>query len=251
MAKLSIISCFRSDHYTEFHEHQLIELGRHAEVEIICVCQDQDILNHLKFVIKDIKLVIDDGIGVYPAFNKGLEQVEGKYFCFFNANDKIEVQNIKKVIEVCRYSCFDLLFLNGFYGNHDLSQRYQYIFKKPIKRVTLGMPNVHGATFFSSAVAKNTKFDTRFKTYSDLLHINQILLMNNITYNVINIDWYTLRDGGISSFILSNIREKYLVLQLLRINQIQALIHLARSIFIKLLSNSFGKYWYIIRRKLK
>lgn len=250
-AELTIISCFRPDEYSKFHERQLVKLSRHLGIEIICVCQDPTILNNLQFRCTNMKFVIDDGKGVYPAFNKALDHVEGKYFCFFNVNDKIEVQNTEEVIDACRKSFFSLIFLNGFYGDHNLSQCYRYNFKKPIKSVSLGMPNVHGATLFLSKVAKKQKFDTRFKTGADLLHINNILSLDDSSYDVIDIDWYTLRDGGVSSAIFSNIQEKYLLFRYLRINRMQAMYHLMRSILIKIVSRILGKYWYLFRKNLK
>lgn len=248
---LSIVSCFRAEDYSDFHECQLLQLGQHAEIEIICVCQDEMILGRLERKIVNFTALKDDGKGVYPAFNKGLERVKGKYFCFFNAHDKIELQNLNTVVDVCKNSNFSILFLNGFYGSHDLSRRYRYIFKKPNNSFLLGMPNVHGATLFKNNQAFNLKFDIRYKTCADLKHLNILFSDLEIKYHCVDVDWYTLSDGGVSSVAFNNIFEKYTLYRELNVGRFIAVRHLLRSTIIKILSNILGHKWYSIRALLK
>lgn len=247
---LTIIAAFRASDSTRSYLNSLSKLASYDNVEVVCVTDDVGVfalmgVNANKFVIAQ-----DNGAGVYNAFNIGLSRASGRYYSFYNAGDQIEIDNLPKVLSVLKGETSDLLFFSGYYGSNISSERYQYLIteRKLESRVLYSMPNVHGAIFFKTSSCSVHKFNLKYKTAADLFQLNMIFRSEKCVYRIIDIDWYTLVSGGVSSKILMPSLEKFEIHKELRVNPVKSVLIILRSIIIKIITKVMGDSWYAFRR---
>lgn len=250
---LTVIAAFRASDADQEYFNSLLKLAERDAVEIVCVTDDVSVFGHFHVDIRHFSVTQDDGTGIYSAFNLGVSSAKGKYYSFYNAGDYIELGHLPALLATLREDTSDVLFFGGYYGSHKNAERYKYTTNTLAleQRFFHSMPNVHGAIFFKRASCAMYRFNLDYKTAADLLQLNEIFTNEKCTFRVIDLDWYTLKSGGVSSQILVPSIEKTRLYKELGISPVMSFLLITRSIVIKLLTRFMGDYWYVLRRLIR
>ena len=98
--KFSIITvCKNEEKYIEKTIQSVLnQTYKNFELIVVDGHSTDNTLNILKKYKSQIKLIFDDGKGVYSAMNLGIKQAVGDFICFVNGNDFFYDDNVLAVI---------------------------------------------------------------------------------------------------------------------------------------------------------
>ena len=117
-----------------------------------------------KYSNKIDKIIINDEVGIYQAFNIGLKYARGKWINYMNAGDFFLSRNtLKQIFDNRKYSC-DVLY-SGCYIEYPNFKKYEP--SLPIKYLNRQMAFSHQSSFVKLNLNKKNKFNTFYNLSAD------------------------------------------------------------------------------------
>jgi glycosyltransferase involved in cell wall biosynthesis len=160
-----------------------------------------EIKNHLSSGIDGYWLSEPDS-GIYNAMNKGIRKANGEYLLFLNSGDALYNQNtLRDVFN----SNFNEDIVSGkaqiFSAETNKNKSYPGISKEDMSLSKLLETSLnHQATFVKRELFdKYGCYDETFSVVSDWVFILKTIIMNNATYNYLNMDIATIEPSGVST----------------------------------------------------
>lgn len=102
--------------------------------------------------------------GIYDAMNKGIRAAKGEWINFMNAGDRFENMGVLE-----QFSEYNLIYLKAVYGNTKFvtKQGVGYRTAKDVHYISKDMPTSHQSFFIRTEIAKEFRFDLKYKYAAD------------------------------------------------------------------------------------
>lgn len=102
--------------------------------------------------------------GIYDAMNKGILVAKGEWINFMNAGDRFENRGVLEQFSEC-----NLTHLKAVYGNTKFvtKQGVGYRTAKDVHYISKDMPTSHQSFFIRTEIAKEFRFDLKYKYAAD------------------------------------------------------------------------------------
>lgn len=102
--------------------------------------------------------------GIYDAMNKGIRAAKGEWVNFMNAGDRFENMGVLE-----QFSEYNLIYLKAVYGNTKFvtKQGVGYRTAKDVHYISKDMPTSHQSFFIRTEIAKEFRFDLKYKYAAD------------------------------------------------------------------------------------
>lgn len=102
--------------------------------------------------------------GIYDAMNKGIQVSTGEWINFMNAGDRFENMEVLELFSEYNFAC-----LKAVYGNTKFvtKQDTNYSTAKDVHYIGKDMPTSHQSFFIRTEVAKEFRFDLKYKYVAD------------------------------------------------------------------------------------
>lgn len=150
--------------------------------------------------------------GAYDAMNKGLSMATGDIVGFLNSDDFYTSDDVLQKVA----STFEENDIDAVYGDihyvkaEDLSKRVRYyssrFFARPLMR--FGLMPAHPSFYCRrTAYLKYGGFDTSYKIAADFENLLRLIYIHRIRTKYINMDFVTMRVGGISTAGMASRRQ--------------------------------------------
>ena len=136
-----------------------------------------------------VRVLQDQGIGIYNAMNIGLFNAIGEFVVFLNAGDQL-IRNISLQEIIKKLNKVDVLFMG-----YQIRER---TFKpNSFQKFVYKMPTSHQAIVFKQDVHKNFPYDLNYKIAADFDVLHR-LKKCGYTFNTDNTIFVSIETGGIS-----------------------------------------------------
>ncbi len=149
-------------------------------------------------------IISENDKGIYDAMNKGLDIANGDYIAFLNSGDKY-VDNFNHLVSELKNKEYDIYSfgINFLIPNEEMLYKSpKLINKKNYDPQHMYLP--HPGLFIHKNVFKKVgKFNTKYKSASDLEFINRIVLLFNYELLIIDKALVNFMSGGTSYSIIS------------------------------------------------
>ena len=96
-------------------------LAGKIDYEIVSVVRDLDTFTGIGN--SDLKLLLEDGPGIYRAMNLGLQQAKGQYIYFIGQDDILLPDSVTAIISGSKDNA-DVIIANVFWGNGRIHRNY-------------------------------------------------------------------------------------------------------------------------------
>lgn len=131
--------------------------------------------------------------GIYNGMNKGIKVAKGEYLIFMNSGDTFYDDHV--LADVFSYgSEADFIV-----GNHIVGQDVHFSPDEVTCRYMFRTALYHQATFIKASNFKDQLYDERFKIVADWAHMFRCLIIDNASYQHVNVIVCRCEDGGISA----------------------------------------------------
>ena len=131
--------------------------------------------------------------GIYNGMNKGIKVAKGEYLIFMNSGDTFYDDHV--LADVFSYgSEADFIV-----GNHIVGQDVHFSPEEVTCRYMFRTALYHQATFIKASNFKDQLYDERFKIVADWAHMFRCLIIDNASYQHVNVIVCRCEDGGISA----------------------------------------------------
>lgn len=131
--------------------------------------------------------------GIYNGMNKGIKVAKGEYLIFMNSGDTFYDGHV--LADVFSYgSEADFIV-----GNHIVGQDVHFSPEEVTCRYMFRTALYHQATFIKASNFKDQLYDERFKIVADWAHMFRCLIIDNASYQHVNVIVCRCEDGGISA----------------------------------------------------
>tara|TARA_B100000900_G_scaffold177945_1_gene150875 strand:- start:3822 stop:4643 length:822 start_codon:yes stop_codon:yes gene_type:complete len=138
---------------------------RNFEYIVVYTLSNDDTWEIIKKYSKKIdKIIINDEVGIYQAFNIGLKYANGKWINYMNAGDSFKSRNTLKDIFDNRNYDSDVLY-SGSYVEYPNFKKYDPAL--PLNHLNRQMPFSHQSSFVKLNLHKKNKFNTFYNLSGD------------------------------------------------------------------------------------
>ena len=193
MSKISVvIPVYNAEEYLEECLNSIVNQTM-SDLEIICI-NDGSTDNSLKileeFAQKDerIKVISQSNHGQGYTRNKGIELVNTEYFCFVDADDKLELNTFEKCYNVMKNKKLDWVMFQLINLDDTTKEFYTtpaYDMEKvsvTVKNNVFNYKSIGDLIFFISVSPVNKLYNTQFVKKHDIKFLEGMIFEDNIFY---------------------------------------------------------------------
>ena len=117
-----------------------------------------------KYSNKIDKIIINDAVGIYQAFNVGLKYASGNWINYMNAGDYFKSKDtLDKIFHKKKHDC-DILY-SGCFVKYPNFKKYEAPFK--LSQIKRHMPFSHQSSFVKLKIHKKNKFSVMYSLSGD------------------------------------------------------------------------------------
>ena len=131
--------------------------------------------------------------GIYNGMNKGIKVAKGEYLIFMNSGDTFYNDHV--LADVFYQNCEAEFIV----GNHVVDKDVHYSPKVVTCRYMFKTALYHQATFIKASNFKDQLYDERYKIVADWAHMFRRLIVDNASYQYVDVIVCRCEEGGISA----------------------------------------------------
>lgn len=149
--------------------------------------------------------------GIYDAMNKGIERAEGEYCLFLNSGDSFFNADVLREVQSLLLSDFNCGNANLVYPHSESTWQAPPQIDKMffLQRFSV----CHQSLFIRTALLKERKYCTTYKIVADYEQLFYETVVNNRTYNKLNLTICNYKMDGVSAQTDRSDNEKIKVIQ--------------------------------------
>ena len=205
--KITIITVCLNSQNTIVHTLNSILSQTYKDIEHIIVdggSKDKTLEILKDYPLKQKKIIISKGSGIYKAINIGIKKSSGELISILNSDDIYQNQNIiERIVRISKQNKNKDIFLGDvvYFENNNFSNIYRYYSAINFKRWKLkyGYMPPHPASFIRKKLyEENGYYNEKFLIASDFDLFLRFLFLKKTKYKIINEVCVRMRAGGIS-----------------------------------------------------